>query len=91
MRFTTGYTLAAWIYPHTIANYRGIFTRSDGIVNNIEVYFQAVQLVIVHNRGTGTISSLGTAWLPSTNQRTHLVLTYSGNTMSLYANGVYIT
>lgn len=89
---TSSYSVSTWLKgPSEFEGYDAIFWRgTDPDVSDIEIYVQlnTDDLIVAHNRNNaGTFDFVGFADPPE-NEWFHLVVTYSGNTVTAYYNGV---
>lgn len=86
---TTAYTLGAWVNVDDNSTYRPIFFRGATDTNDIEVYYQIGNgLVVAHNRGNGGSFDWVRFVLPPVGSYFHLTVTFDGTDVRAYYDGV---
>lgn len=86
---TSLYTLSAWVNVDDISTFRPILFRGATDSNDIEVYYQIGNgLVVAHNRGNGGTFDWVRFVIPPVGSFFHLAVTFDGTDVLAYYDGV---
>lgn len=86
---TTAYTLGAWVNVDDISTHRPILFRGSTDSNDIEVYYQRDNgLIVAHNRDNGGTFDWVRFVLPPVGSYFHLAVTFDGTDVQAYYDGV---